>query len=83
MRERRFSIMDQEKGLGFAMFFFDHAGVIKDVKMANGENLHVPLPFDTPYSFLIGELFKIKDGKIAAVEAPVPYGMKAGWEVAP
>ena len=48
VRERPFPIMDQQKGLGFAMFFFDHAGVIKDVKMADGSNLHVPPPFDTP-----------------------------------
>ena len=35
----------------------------------------------TPYSFLLGELFKIKDGKITRVEAvllPVPYGMPSG-----
>ena len=82
VRERRFPIMDQEKGLGFAMFFFDHAGVIKDVKMADGTNLHVPPPFDTPYAFQIAELFKIVDGRIIRVEAvlnTVPYGMKSGW----
>ena len=82
VRERRFPIMDQEKGLGFAMFFFDHAGVIKDVKMTDGTNLHVPPPFDTPYAFQIFELFKIKDGRIMRVEAllnTVPYGSTSGW----
>jgi hypothetical protein len=82
VRERRFPIMDQEKGLGFAMFFFDHAGRIKDVKMTDGATLHVPPPFDAPYSFQIAELFKIVDGRIIRVEAvlnTVPYGMKSGW----
>ncbi len=82
VRERRFPIMDQQKGLGFSIFFFDHAGVIKDVKMTDGTNLHVPPPFDTPYAFEIFELFKIKDGKIMRVEAvlnTVPYGSKSGW----
>ncbi len=82
IRDRRYPIMDQEKGLGFAIVFFDHAGVIKDVKMTDGTNLHVPPPFDTPYAFEIFELFKIRDGKIIRVEAvlnTVPYGMKAGW----
>jgi hypothetical protein len=82
VRERRFPIMDQEKGLGFAMFFFDHAGAIKDVKMTDGTNLHVPPPFDRPYAFQIAELFKIVDGRIIRVEAvlsTVPYGMKSGW----
>jgi hypothetical protein len=82
IRERRFPIMDQEKGLGFAQVFFDHAGTIKDVKMADGTTLHVPPPFDAPYSFEIFEVFKIQNGKIVRVEAilnTVPYGMPSGW----
>jgi hypothetical protein len=82
VRERRYPIMDEQKGLGFGVVFFDHAGVIKDVTMADGTNLHVPPPFDAPYSFAIFELFKIENGKIVGVEAvlnTVPYGMKSGW----
>jgi hypothetical protein len=50
--------------------------------MKNGITFKVPPPYDTPYSFLIGELFKIKDGKIHQIEAvllDVPYGMRSGW----
>ncbi len=82
IRERRFPIMDVEKGLGFGIVFFDHAGKIKDVKMTDGTNLHVPPPFDAPYAFEIFELFKIQDGKIIRVEAvlnTVPYGMRSSW----
>jgi hypothetical protein len=82
VRERRYPIMDTQKGLGFAIVFFDHAGKIKDVKMADGSTLHVPPPFDAPYSFEIFELFKIDKGRIVRVEAvlnPVPYGMTSGW----
>jgi hypothetical protein len=82
VRERRYPIMDTEKGLGMAIVFFDHAGVVKDVKMTNGETLHVPPPFDAPYAFYIFEVFKIQDGEIKGVEAvldTVPYGMKSGW----
>jgi hypothetical protein len=82
VRDRRYPIMDTQKGLGFGIVFFDHAGVIKDVKLADGSNLHVPPPFDAPYSFEIFELFKIVDGRIMRVEAvliPVPYGMTSGW----
>ena len=82
VRERRFPIMDVEKGLGFGIVFFDHAGVIKDVKLADGSNLHVPPPFDAPYAFEIFELFKIQDGRIMRVEAilnTVPYGSRSGW----
>jgi hypothetical protein len=82
VRERRFPIMDQQKGLAFAQVFFDHAGKIKDVKMNDGTTLHVPPPFDAPFTLQIFELFKIDKGKIVRVEAvinSVPYGMASGW----
>jgi len=82
VRERRYPIMDQQKGLGLALVFFDHAGKIKDVKLNDGSTLHVPPPFDAPYSFQIFELFKIEKGRIVRVEAilnSVPYGMASGW----
>jgi hypothetical protein len=82
IRERRYPIMDQQKGLGFGIVFFDHNGTIKEIKETDGTIFHPPPPFDAPYSFLIFELFKIRDGKIIRVEAvlnAVPYGMKSGW----
>ena len=82
VRERRYPIVDQEKGLVMAIAFFDHNGTIKDVTETDGTILHVPPPFDAPFAFELFELFKIQDGKIIRVEAvlnTVPYGMKAGW----
>lgn len=82
VRERRYPIVDQQKGLVLAQVFFDHAGKIKDVRMNDGSTLHVPPPFDAPYSFEIFELFKIDHGRIVRVEAvlnSVPYGMASGW----
>jgi hypothetical protein len=82
VRERRYPIMDTQKGLGVALVFFDHAGKIKDVKMTDGSTLHVPPPFDAPYTFEIFEVFKIDKGRIVRVEAvldTVPYGMASGW----
>jgi hypothetical protein len=82
IRERRFPVVDEERGLVYAIVFFDHAGTVKTVTLSNGASFTVPPPFDTPYTFLIGELFKIKDGRIQRIEAvllPVPYGMPSGW----
>lgn len=82
IRERRFPIVDEERGLVYAIIFFDHAGKVTEVTMKNGVSFRVPPPYDTPYSFLIGELFKIKNGKICQIEAvllDVPYGMYSGW----
>lgn len=83
IRERRFPIVDEERGLVYAIIFFDHAGTVKKVKLTDGSTLIVPPPYDTPYTFMIGELFKIKNGKIYRIEAvllSVPYGMPSGWQ---
>lgn len=85
VRERRFPIVDEERGLVYAIIFFDHAGRVRTVNMANGTTFTVPPPYDTPYTFLIGELFKIKNGRIHQIEAvllSVPYGMPSGWGTA-
>ena len=55
----------------------------KTIKWIDGSIHPVNTPFDEPFSFLIGELFKIKNGKIYEIEAlvlNVPYGMHPGWE---
>jgi hypothetical protein len=82
VRERRYPVVDEERGLVYSIIFFDHAGTITSVKWTDGTEHKVGPPFDTPYTFLLGELFKIKNGKITRVEAvllPVPYGMPSGW----
>jgi hypothetical protein len=68
IRERRF-IADPDTGLAFAMGYFDHDGAVNK-------------SLTQPYSFIIGEIFKIMDGRIRQIEAvlmTVPYGMESGW----
>jgi hypothetical protein len=82
VRERRFPVVDEERGLVYALIFFDHAG-IPEVKLPDGtvRKINMP-PFDAPFTFMIGELFKIRNKKITRVEAvllSVPYGMPSGW----
>jgi hypothetical protein len=82
VRGRRFPLVDEERGLVLAFLSFDHSGRIKSVQRTDGTVAKVPAPFDTPYTFLIAELFKIRDGRIAQVEAvllPTPYAMPSGW----
>ena len=82
VRERRYPIIDQERGLVLAFVFLDHAGTFPEFPMADGTMNKVGPPFDTPYSFIMAEVFKIKDRKITQVEAvlmEVPYGMPSGW----
>ncbi|HEY6453811.1 MAG TPA: hypothetical protein VIY90_00865 [Steroidobacteraceae bacterium] len=81
VRDRRYPIVDVERGLVYAQVFFDHNGTVASFKM-NGKAVEVPADFRRPKSFQIGELFKIQKGRIRQIEAvvlDVPYGMKSGW----
>ena len=80
IRDRRFLVADSRKGLIYAAAFFDHQGDLRDVKLTDGRV--VPTQFDTPWTWQIGELFKVRDGKIHEVEALVmhaPYGLQDVW----
>ena len=83
VRGRRFPLVDAERGLVLSFLSFDHSGRIKTVQRTDGTMAKVAPPFDTPYTFLIAELFKIRDGRIAQVEAVLlstPYAMPSGWQ---
>jgi len=80
-RERRY-LVDEKTGVVMAMLFFDHAGTVPEVRLADGSIMKVPPPFNRPFTFQIFELFKIDSGRIHEVEAilnTVPYGMPSGW----
>jgi hypothetical protein len=82
IRERRYAVVDEERGLVYALGFFDHAGRMKTQTLADGTVSPVPPDMQVPFTFEIGELFKISDGRIMRIEAlviPAPYGMKSGW----
>ncbi len=80
IRERRWVIVDRERGLAFAFTFFDHAGTVKSVTLTDGRI--VPATLRHPFTWEVGELFKIEKGKIRFVQAALtqePYGIKSGW----
>jgi hypothetical protein len=82
VRERRFLVVDVERGLVFAVEFFDYAGLLKTVRLTDGTTLAVPPGMLKPNSLMVANLLKIKDKKVRQVEAvvvPVPYGMRSGW----
>jgi hypothetical protein len=82
VRGRRFSIVDEEHGLVFAVVMFDHPGVVTSVDVPGVGKVAVPTTYRVPSSFIVPILFKIRDGKIVRIEAlerAVPYGMSAGW----
>ncbi len=82
VRDRRYPIVDVERGLVFAQVFFDHTGSVASFRM-EGHDVAVPADFRRPKTLQIGELFKIEKGRIRQFEAvlvDVPYGMKSGGD---
>ncbi len=82
IRDRRFMLIDQERGLVFGVVFFDHAGRLKTVTLTNGTIFQVPPVYRKPTTLMVAELFKIKNGKILridAIEGWVTYGERSGW----
>jgi hypothetical protein len=83
IRERRFEVVDPDYGLAFAFGYFDHDGSVPAYKnLTTGGMVDVSPAFRQPFSFIIAEIFKIKNGRIRQIEAvltTVPYGMPSGW----
>ena len=80
LRDRRALAVDEEHGLVFARVFFDHDATVRSYKLKDGTTNTVRNT--GPWTWMIHEIFQIRDGKIGQVEAillSVPYGMKPGW----
>ena len=81
IRDRRYVAVDEERGLVFALAFFDHdAGKSRNFKTPDGRE--VSAGPQRPWTWEIAEVFKVYDGKLHEIEAilqEVPYGMLSGW----
>jgi hypothetical protein len=81
VRERRYPLIDEERGIVVASGFFDHANSFDEYKLTNGRTMKTALKW--PNSITLLEAFRIKDGKIHRIEAIftyVPYFMHNPWE---
>jgi hypothetical protein len=80
LRERRFPIIDEERGIVVGTTFFDHANEWDEFKLTDGTVMKTWLKW--PNSITLLEAFRIKDAKISRVEVVftyVPYGMHNPW----
>jgi hypothetical protein len=78
IRNRRFPIVDIERGLVLSFGFFDHNAAVREYTLPDGKKS--PNVIAYPQTLEISELFQIRDGKIDQVEAvinSVPYAMKS------
>jgi hypothetical protein len=81
IRDRRFVLVDPERGIVFGFAFFDNAG--GDSRFGTlPDGRRVESGPKIPWTWGIAEAFKIERGLIGPVESvlhPVPYGMGSGW----
>jgi hypothetical protein len=78
IRNRRFPVVDAERGLVLSFGFFDHDAAFREYPLPDGRMTPNVVTF--PQTIEISELFQIRDGKIDQIEAvinSVPYGMKS------
>jgi hypothetical protein len=75
LRDRRISLVDEERGLVLGIAMMDHSGRLRDFKLSDGSA--AKSNYLAPHSYYLFELFKITpQGKIRQIEAhftTIPY----------
>jgi hypothetical protein len=81
VRDRRVVAVDEERGLAFALSYFDHfAGDTRTFQTPDGRTVSVGPTY--PFTWGISQVFKIEDALIQDIEGleiEVPFGMTSGW----
>ncbi|HTQ35877.1 MAG TPA: hypothetical protein VMH77_02475 [Steroidobacteraceae bacterium] len=80
VRDRRVTVVDEERGIVLAGGFIDHEGRVGDFKLTDGSTR--TSIFRRPHSFVFLEAFRINTGRIQQVESvftTVPYNMPSVW----
>lgn len=81
LRDRRFLVIDRERGLVYTSVEFDHDATVRSYRLNDGRTVTVKRT--APWTWMIHEIYEInKDGRISQVEAillSVPYGTRPGW----
>ena len=82
IHDRRYPVVDEERGLVLAFVIFAHPGTVKTANVPGVGVMPMPASALRPFDTDLTELFKIKAGKLRRVEAVVasmPYGMPSAW----
>jgi hypothetical protein len=80
IRERRFPLVDEERGVVVASGFFDHDNEVITYKLTDGREMKTALKWPNSISLL--EAFRVRDGQIQEIEAVftyVPYFQHNPW----
>jgi hypothetical protein len=71
IRERRYPLVDEERGVVLASGFFDHANEFDRYLLTDGREMKTALKWPNTVNLL--EAFRIRDGEISRIEAVFTY----------
>ena len=81
VRDRRFPVVDEERGLVVAQVVFDIPG--SKTWIRDGKQVPAPPAVSNPRNKILNELFKVDHGQIQLIQAFMlpnePYGTSTGW----
>jgi hypothetical protein len=80
--QRRFPIVDQERGVVWANVTFDQNGTVQNIKLTNGQTVSMGNIFNRPSSIQVTEAFKVRGGqihRIIMVGSGLPYHLHSPW----
>ncbi len=80
---RRLGLVDEQKGLVYSFPMFQHRGAVHDIQIKGVPGVDVIHMNGGTSNMQMGEIFKIRGGKIHEIETvgtSLPYGTKSGWE---
>ncbi|MBN1177398.1 MAG: hypothetical protein JXA51_06935 [Dehalococcoidales bacterium] len=83
IQPRRYTVIDEERGITFGTFMFHHKGTINSIEVPGVGTVEMIPIARRPFTVVVSELFKIVNGKIREIEAimtSLPYGAKSGWD---
>jgi hypothetical protein len=80
VRDRRFTLVDEARGVVMAQAAFDHGATFEDYRTTDGKAARNPIK--APSTISLMEIFKIRHGRLYRIEAiftGVPYRMSSQW----
>jgi hypothetical protein len=83
IRDRRYPVVDEERGNVLGIVFFEHPGTVRSVEVEGFGRMDLAPFTQKPSSAMIAELFKVQEGQIRMIEAVLeflPYGTRPGWD---
>jgi hypothetical protein len=81
IRQRRFPIVDAERGIVWAYVIFDQNGTVQTIHLTNGQDVSMK-NFNRPSSLEVTEAFKLENGKIRRIEmvgSGLQYHLNSTW----